>query len=276
MVDEDGRQARVTIAAVTERPIRALKPLPFGIEQGIYLQAEAALLAGLPPTTVRRWLQLERGAEALAAVAEQPLLSFLDLVSLRAVAALRHAGLSSQTIRKGANYMRAQLGINYPLASEALLTDGVHLYFRGDGPLLAVDIGRMLQTLYPDTVFVCGYQDAPAKSEKDPALYRWCRDHDAILVTGDFNMVRDQAILGELLKHEGLRVIWIRQIRGQTADREAIRVVGRWTHVRQSVTAESTIMGFVLRGTGQLRRYTTISDTVYEVLPARRRRIQAQ
>lgn len=139
-----------------------------------------------------------------------------------------------------------------------------------------IHIGRMLQTLYPTTVFVCGYQDAPAKSEKDPALYRWCRERDAILVTGDFNMLRDRAILSELLKHEGLRIIWVRQIRGQTADREAIRVVGRWTHLLQMVTADPTVMGFVLRGTGQLLRYTTISDTVYEVLPARRRRTRAR
>lgn len=141
MVDDGGRQAREPLAAVAERPVRALKPLPFGIEQGIYLQAEAALLAGLRPTTVRRWLQLERGAGSLAAVAEQPLLSFLDLVSLRAVAALRRAGLSSQRIRKGADYMRAQLGIDHPLASADLLTDGVHLYFLGSGSLLAVDTG---------------------------------------------------------------------------------------------------------------------------------------
>jgi hypothetical protein len=139
-----------------------------------------------------------------------------------------------------------------------------------------IHIGRMLQTLYPTTVFVCGHQGAPAKSEKDPAVYRWCHQHDAVLVTGDFNMLRDRAILGELLRHHGLRVIGIRQIPGQMADREAIRVVGRWTYILQTVTADSTVMGFVLRGNGQLRRYKTISDTVCEVLPARQGRRQGQ
>jgi uncharacterized protein (DUF433 family) len=139
--DERGRPAKAPLTAVAERPTRVLRSLPFSIDQGIYLQAEAALLAGLRPTTVRRWLQLERGESSLAAVAEQPLLSFLDLISLRAVAALRHAGLPLQRIRQGTDYMRAQLGIDHPLASENLLTDGVHLYFCVAGPLLAVDAG---------------------------------------------------------------------------------------------------------------------------------------
>jgi hypothetical protein len=134
-----------------------------------------------------------------------------------------------------------------------------------------IHIGRMLQTLYPDSVFTCGRPGAPARGEKDPALYRWCRQHDCILVTGDFNMLRDQAILNELLRYQDLRVVWVRQIRGQTPDREAIRVVGRWTHVRQTVIAEPEMRGFVLRGNGQLRRYRTLSDAVYEVVPVRRR-----
>jgi uncharacterized protein (DUF433 family) len=124
-----------------ERPVRMLRPLPFSVEHGIYLQAEAALLAGLRRTTVRRWTQLERGADSLTAVAEQPLLSFLDLVSLRAVAALRRAGLSLQKIKKGRDYMRAELGMEYPLASKNLLTDGVHLYFSVEDKLLAVNRG---------------------------------------------------------------------------------------------------------------------------------------
>src|SRR5947208_2363431 len=72
---------------------KTLPQMPFDLEQGIYLQAEAALLTGLPKTTVRRWLQLERGEGTINAISEQPLVSFLDLISLRAVAALRASGL---------------------------------------------------------------------------------------------------------------------------------------------------------------------------------------
>ena len=51
-------------------------------------------------------------------IPEQPLVSFLDLISLRAVAALRASGLRLRQIRSGADYMREVLGINHPLATE--------------------------------------------------------------------------------------------------------------------------------------------------------------
>ncbi len=70
-----------------------MRRLPFDLEQGVYLQADAALPTGLPRTTVRRWIQLERGEADISAVADQPLVSFLDLISLRAVAAFRKLGL---------------------------------------------------------------------------------------------------------------------------------------------------------------------------------------
>ena len=144
MTDQRASLHLVPPVSGPERPVRMLRPLPFSVEHGIYLQAEAALLAGLRRTTVRRWTQLERGEDSLTAVAEQPLLSFLDLVSLRAVAALRRAGLSLPKIRMGRDYMRVELGIEYPLASENLLTDGVHLYFPVEDQLLAVNTGGQL------------------------------------------------------------------------------------------------------------------------------------
>jgi len=118
-----------------------LRRLPFDLEQGVYLQADAALLTGLPRTTVRRWIQLERGEADISAVADQPLVSFLDLISLRAVAAFRKLGLKMNQVRSGAQYMRDQLDIEYPLALEALKTDGVDMYFVQGAHLLAVDAG---------------------------------------------------------------------------------------------------------------------------------------
>jgi uncharacterized protein (DUF433 family) len=108
------------------------------MDAGIYLQSEAALLTGLPRTTVRRWLQLERGADDISAVTDQPLVSFHDLVSLRAVAALRRMNLSIAKIKKGADVMRRELGIEHPLASEDLKTDGVNLYFPDARDLITV------------------------------------------------------------------------------------------------------------------------------------------
>lgn len=142
--------------------------------------------------------------------------------------------------------------------------------FLFDEDLIA--LGKALKALYPDTIHICGAAGGPRRSEQDARLYAWCREHDAILVTADFNMLRDQAVLRALLQHEGLRVIWIRQVPGQTVAREAERIIGRWTHVRTTLTVDSNSMGLVLAGTGQLRVYRTISDAVYEVLSRRQRR----
>jgi uncharacterized protein (DUF433 family) len=128
----------------SEPAFRVLRRLPFGLDAGVYLQAEAALLTGLPRTTVRRWLQLERGAETIAAVAKQPLVSFHDLVSLRAVAALRLAGVRIGKIKEGTDFMRRELGIDHPLASEDLKTDGVDLYFPSAHGLIATSAGGQM------------------------------------------------------------------------------------------------------------------------------------
>ena len=76
-----------------ERATRRPRTLPFGIDGGIYLQSEAALLTGLKQSTVRRWLELERGASGLPGLTDQLLVSFHDLISLRAIAALSRAGM---------------------------------------------------------------------------------------------------------------------------------------------------------------------------------------
>ena len=133
-----------------------------------------------------------------------------------------------------------------------------------------IALGKALRALYPETVHISGQGDAPAKRDPDGALYRWCVRRGAILVTADFNMLRDQAVLSELLGHRDLRVVWIRQIKGQTVAREAERIIGRWRHVRSTIMSEPDVKGLVIAASGQLRKYRTISDTVYEVLPRRR------
>jgi uncharacterized protein (DUF433 family) len=120
---------------------RTLRRLPFGLDQGVYLQSQAALLAGIPYSTARRWLQLERGEGVSRGIADQSLVSFLDLISLRAVAALRRSGLGLAEIRHGAQYMRDRLQIEHPLASKDLLTDGVRVYFVQGAGLVSVDRG---------------------------------------------------------------------------------------------------------------------------------------
>jgi hypothetical protein len=144
--------------------------------------------------------------------------------------------------------------------------------FLFDEDLIA--LGKALQALYPETIHISGQGEAPPKRAPDNALYTWCVGHNAVLVTADFNMLRDQAVLSALLRHRHLRVIWVRQIKGQTVAREATRIIGRWEHIRRTVSSEPGVMGMVLAGNGQLRTYRTITDTVYEVVSKRRERQQ--
>jgi hypothetical protein len=130
--------------------------------------------------------------------------------------------------------------------------------------------GKTLRVVHPRTIHVSSLDDAPPKQTPDGGMYRWCVQHGAMLVTGDFNMLRDQAALDDLVRHVGLRVIWVRQIKGQRIAREIERIVGRWAHITSVVAAETDVSAFVLDGNGRLKRYRTILDAVYEVLPRQR------
>ena len=129
--------------------------------------------------------------------------------------------------------------------------------------------GKTLATIYPETVHVATLGDAPAKRTPDGGMYSWCLARGAIFVTADFNMLRDQAVLKDLLSRVGLRVIWVKQIKGQSVSREIERIVGRWTHIRKTVVDRSECMGFVLAGNGRLVPYRSISDVVVEVVNRR-------
>ena len=112
-----------------------------------------------------------------------------------------------------------------------------------------------LSIIYPGTIYVSSIGDAPAKEAPDGTVYSWCLERGAILVTTDFNMLRDEAVLKDLISRVGLRVIWVRQIKGQKVSREIERIIGRWTHVRKTVMERPDLMGFVLSGNGRLVSY---------------------
>jgi hypothetical protein len=130
--------------------------------------------------------------------------------------------------------------------------------------------GRALKVIYPESIHVSSQDDAPARETPDGQMYAWCVRRGAVFVTADFNMLRDRAVLSDLLRHAGLRVIWVRQIKGQSAAREITRIVGRWPHIRRTVMERPDLKGFVLSGNGRLTSYQTIGDVVVEVVSRRR------
>jgi uncharacterized protein (DUF433 family) len=141
-VDRVGRIDRVDGAIVSVA--RVPHGLPSALDGGIYLQSEAAHLTGLPPDTVRRWLQFGHGTDESPVSVGHLTASFHDLVSLRVVAALRRAGLRLPQIKAGADTIRRERGLVQPLAWEALQTDGVSRYFPGAQSLAAVSDNRQL------------------------------------------------------------------------------------------------------------------------------------
>jgi hypothetical protein len=93
-----------------------------------YRYSEAARLAETTPQSVARWF---RGYQApghqMQPVfdAESPrLLSYMQLVEVAFVAAFRRLGVKLDDLRRAHEYLRRQLGVDYPFAQLELKTDG--------------------------------------------------------------------------------------------------------------------------------------------------------
>lgn len=111
--------------------------IPLGL--GIYYPAEGARLLRLKPDALRRWAQGytywvprrgKRGSSRpiiqtdIPAIRGQRALSFLELMELRVVAALRVKGISLQRIRAAAQLGREALKTAHPFATRRIFTDG--------------------------------------------------------------------------------------------------------------------------------------------------------
>ncbi|WP_435101078.1 DUF433 domain-containing protein [Arhodomonas sp. AD133] len=107
------------------------------IGHGIYSIPEAARLAGIAPTKVRRWVfgftaKQQNGSRAHYAGLWDPeyrdedehALSFRDLLEVRFVHAFRKHGVSLQAIRQAASHARELLDTKYPFTCRQFRTDG--------------------------------------------------------------------------------------------------------------------------------------------------------
>lgn len=89
--------------------------------------SEAATWLGLPISTVRAWTLGQRGFDPVIRMgdAENRLLSFQNLVELHVLSVIRRLhGVSLQRVRKAVSFLQKKLGVEDPLASSTLLTDG--------------------------------------------------------------------------------------------------------------------------------------------------------
>ena len=114
--------------------------------EGIYSPRQAARLLGSSPQDILRWTRGSGPQEPLWKAYYQFLddtteISFLDLVELRIVRALRVAGISLQAIRYAIEDAQKRFNIDRPLSSVQFKTDGTEILMDAvehDGELVSL------------------------------------------------------------------------------------------------------------------------------------------
>jgi len=90
----------------------------------MYQVKEAARYAGVSPQTILNW---QSGTSTVAEREKGVALSYLQLIEVAVVAAMRDAGISLNTIRAARNYIAQRLTSEYPFAQYRFMTDGKHI-----------------------------------------------------------------------------------------------------------------------------------------------------
>ncbi|MDR5701163.1 DUF433 domain-containing protein [Agromyces aerolatus] len=107
-----------------------------------YSQADVAQIIRASSSTVQRWAT----GYGTATRFQRPLISgvqrghgltvpFIGLAEAFVLNAFRKAGLPMQRIRPAVEVLKSELGIEYALASNRLLTDGAEILYRTEDPL---------------------------------------------------------------------------------------------------------------------------------------------
>lgn len=112
-----------------------------------YTYADAGRYARLPAQSVRNWFrgQSAPGHTMRPVFGEVPDygLSYMQLVEVAFVAAMRARKLKLQVMRTAYDYVRRHMGIEYPFAQERFLTDGIDLFLDAlDNPNHLVSVSR--------------------------------------------------------------------------------------------------------------------------------------
>jgi uncharacterized protein (DUF433 family) len=119
------------------------------LDGSAYSLVEAAHYARVDSSTVRRWFmgeRRERGgmAAVLAAARWEPRVSYLQLIEVAVIAALRQFDVPLEHVRRAHDYLRHTFGVDHPFARFTFATDGHQVLAGGfdrgfDRTLLAAD-----------------------------------------------------------------------------------------------------------------------------------------
>lgn len=120
------------------------------VTRPLYSFAEADRIARVSPNTSRRWLkgyEFWYGEErremppVTPGRGEQDAVSFVDLMEVAAVSALKQKGFNYRTIRQINSYCRLQLGVRRPLVTERFRVVGEDIFLAADFNVL-LNVGR--------------------------------------------------------------------------------------------------------------------------------------
>ncbi|WP_146193179.1 hypothetical protein [Maritimibacter sp. 55A14] len=129
--------------------------------KGVYTPSEAARLVGTNAQQVLRWTRGSGPNEPLWHAHYQFLdkdvteISFLDLIEVRVVNALRQAKISLQSIRFAISFAREKYGIDRPLASQSFKTDGTEILMEAvenDGEYVSLSKKRPGQKVFREII----------------------------------------------------------------------------------------------------------------------------
>lgn len=136
-------------------------------ELGLYSIPEAARLARIPSRSLVNWTRgyryfaSGRWKDARPVVAPlvqdgSSALSFVNLTEILTLAGFREAGVSMQKLRRALDYVRREMDVEHPLATQRILSDGVDLFWeyqeRHREEVVLVNIVRSGQRVFPEAV----------------------------------------------------------------------------------------------------------------------------
>ncbi len=123
---------------------------------GVYTPREAGRLTGVKQHDVLRWTRGSGASKPLWNSYYRPLdnrieISFLDMLEIRVVAALRGVGVSFQAIRFAIDFAQHKYNIERPLSSKRFRTDGKEVLIEAleeDGELTSLSRRRAGQKVF--------------------------------------------------------------------------------------------------------------------------------
>lgn len=148
------------------------------IGRGVYTPREAARLIGTSSQQVLRWTRGSGPSSALLPAHYRFLdedvteISFLDLIEVRVINAMRKAGIPLQSIRFAIAFAQDKYGMDRPLASASFKTDGTEILMEAiesDGNFVSLSRKRPGQKVFRE-IIISSLNDLEYENE---TVARW-------------------------------------------------------------------------------------------------------